>query len=162
MWATHAGRPPARLSFSGLSPLLVYPATSRRRRFCQTNPKKAMRHHTHRRYALPPKGGLSQWCGRMSAVPTVRHGSVCWSSGDESGPEGLRSLGSPIMSRLLYQAELRAPRQGPLFIINCFYGFGQVQRPVCAGPCGARAGTSPYGHVTQLHNAIKVGQEVLF
>ncbi len=24
------------------------------------------------------------------------------------GPEGLRSLGSPIMSRLLYQAELRA------------------------------------------------------
>ncbi len=27
------------------------------------------------------------------------------------GPEGLRSLGSPVMSRLLYQAELRAPRK---------------------------------------------------
>ena len=29
----------------------------------------------------------------------------------ESGPEGLRSLGLPVMSRPLYQAELRAPQQ---------------------------------------------------
>ena len=28
---------------------------------------------------------------------------------ENNGPEGLRSLGSPVMSRLLYQAELRAP-----------------------------------------------------
>ncbi len=27
---------------------------------------------------------------------------------ENDGPEGLRSLGSPVMSRLLYQAELRA------------------------------------------------------
>ncbi len=27
---------------------------------------------------------------------------------ENNGPEGLRSLGSPVMSRLLYQAELRA------------------------------------------------------
>ena len=29
-----------------------------------------------------------------------------------NGPEGLRSLGSPVMSRLLYQAELRALSKG--------------------------------------------------
>lgn len=39
----------------------------------------------------------------------------------ESGPEGLRSLGSPVMSRLLYQAELRAPRKkGSILSIKCY------------------------------------------
>jgi hypothetical protein len=39
----------------------------------------------------------------------------------KSGPEGLRSLGSPVMSRLLYQAELRAPRKkGSILSIKCY------------------------------------------
>lgn len=39
----------------------------------------------------------------------------------ENGPEGLRSLGSPVMSRLLYQAELRAPKQRNFFSgIKCY------------------------------------------
>ncbi len=39
----------------------------------------------------------------------------------KSGPEGLRSLGSPVMSRLLYQAELRAPRKkDSILSIKCY------------------------------------------
>ena len=42
-------------------------------------------------------------------IPILIHKpSIRFMSKKSRGPEGLRSLGSPIMSRLLYQAELRA------------------------------------------------------
>lgn len=80
--------------------------------------------------ALMPQSASCRVRIESSSIPTSRvksrasrkldvgrHGfgrqssSQKWLAKGWNGPEGLRSHGSPVMSRLLYQAELRAPTQ---------------------------------------------------
>ncbi len=69
----------------------------------------------------------------------------------DGGPDGLRSRGSPIMSRVLYQAELQAPRKLRFLLVKNVIESNSIVRNNCP-IAGFDKLRSLQQHVVLLHH----------